>query len=236
MTVPKLWKLPFPSNHFDVVSARTLYLALRCTLPAGSTGVDEYDLCLDECLRVLKPGGHLEFSLFDNDIVNAGPLGAALASSFSESLRANGYDAAPTKRWVSRLNKAGFGEIKRSWLFLPMSPPPTKLHVPTKDDLLLPMHESQDLEMVKEEVRRKLMAWEDLGVENGSAENVSPVTGLLGSWMWINWMRKTNEECGGEEKVRVKDIGDVLDEGRQMGSGWRCLVGWARKPMFTGDH
>ncbi|RPA91996.1 hypothetical protein L873DRAFT_1711728 [Choiromyces venosus 120613-1] len=238
LVVSKLWKLPFPPNHFDVVSARTLHLTLKATVPANSQnhGMDEYDLCLEECLRVLKPGGHLEFSLFDNDIVNAGPLGAELAAKFAEGLESKGYDATPTKRWVSRLNRAGFGEIKRSWILLPMSPPSTKPKVPSKGEMQLPPHESQDLEMVKEEVRRKLKAWEDLGVENGSVENVSPVTGLVGSWIWEKWMLKTEGESGGECDLAIDTIGDVLEEGREKGSGWRSLVGWARKPMFAGEH
>ncbi|PUU82256.1 hypothetical protein B9Z19DRAFT_1099254 [Tuber borchii] len=238
LVVSKLWKLPFPPNHFDVVSARNLYLTLKATVPENSPnlGMDEYDLCLEECLRVLKPGGHLEFSLFDHDIVNAGPLGAELAAKFAKGLESKGYDAAPTKRWVSRLNRAGFGEIKRSWIFLPMSPPSAKPKVPSKGEMQLPPHESQDLEMVKEEVRRKLKAWEDLGVENGSIENVSPVTGLVGSWIWEKWMLKTEGEGGGECDLAIDTIGDVLEEGREKGSGWRCLVGWARKPMFAGEH
>ncbi|CAZ82383.1 unnamed protein product [Tuber melanosporum] len=238
LVVSKLWKLPFPPNHFDVVSARSLYLTLKATVPENSPnlGMDEYDLCLEECLRVLKPGGHLEFSLFDNDIVNAGPLGAELAAKFSKGLESKGYDATPTKRWVSRLNRAGFGEIKRSWIFLPMSPPSAKPRVPSKGEMQLPPHESQDLEMVKEEVRRKLKAWEDLGVENGSVENVSPVTGLVGSWIWEKWMLKTEGESGDECDLAIGTIGDVLEEGRERGSGWRCLVGWARKPMFAGEH
>ncbi|PWW79392.1 hypothetical protein C7212DRAFT_273029 [Tuber magnatum] len=238
LVVSKLWKLPFPSNHFDVVSARTLYLALKATDPENSpnNGMDEYDLCLEECLRILKPGGHLEFSLFDNDIVNAGPLGAELAAKFSKALESKGYDATPTKRWVSRLNRAGFGEIKRSWILLPMSPPSAKPKVPSKGEMQLPPHESQDLEMVKEEVRRKLKAWEDLGVQNGSAENVSPITGLVGSWIWEKWMMKTRGEGNGEYDLAIDKIGDVLEEGREKGSGWRSLVGWARKPMFAGEH
>jgi hypothetical protein len=90
--------------------------------------------------------------------------------------------------------------------------------------------------MVKEEVRRKLKAWEDLGVENGSVENVSPVTGLVGSWIWEKWMLKTEGESGDECDLAIGTIGDVLEEGRERGSGWRCLVGWARKPMFAGEH
>lgn len=214
-------------------------MTLKTTAPFRSPeqNQDEYDLCLEECLRVLKPGGHLEFSLFDNDIMNAGPLASDLSAKFGESLESKGYDPAPTKRWVSRLNRAGFGEIKRTWLFLPMAPPCSKPKVPSKGDMHLPPHESQDLDMVKEEVRRKMEAWEDLGAKKGSLENVSPITGLVGSWVWEKWMLKTSAEAGdGEWQLAVDMVGSVLNEAKERGSGWRCLVGWARKPLHVGQH
>ncbi|KAL7274298.1 hypothetical protein RUND412_002806 [Rhizina undulata] len=238
LTVANLWKLPFPENHFDVVSARTLYTALKSSALSKSPNrmLDEYDRCLEECLRVLKPGGYLEFTLLDNDIINAGPLGTELSERFAAELHAAGYDPSPTKRWVSRLNKAGFGEIKRSWLFIPMAPPAPKPKVPSKNDFLATTHESQDLDMVKEEVRRKMEAWEDLGVQKGSLENVAPITGFFGSWIWEKWMLKIKEGKNFNYAEGVVDaIGSVLDEGRENNSGWRCLVGWARKPV-EGEH
>lgn len=239
LIVSNLWRLPFPPNHFDVVSARTIYLTLKTTAPFRSPEQtqDEYDLCLEECLRVLKPGGYLEFSLFDNDIINPGPMGSDLSEKFAESLESKGYDPTPTKRWVSRLNRAGFGEIKRTWLFLPMAPPSSKPKVPSKGDIHLPQHESQDLEMVKEEVRRKMEAWEDVGTKKGSLENASPITGLVGSWIWEKWMLKISAEANdGEWQLAVDTVGQVLSEAKEKGSGWRSLVGWARKPLQVGQH
>jgi SAM-dependent methyltransferase len=70
-SVPNLWTLPFPSGHFDVISARTLYELLKTNKPAGRSA-DEYDLCLKELHRCLKPGGILEFSLLDAELMRAG--------------------------------------------------------------------------------------------------------------------------------------------------------------------
>ncbi|KAI5850266.1 hypothetical protein DFP73DRAFT_473054 [Morchella snyderi] len=239
LVVSNLWKLPFPSNHFDVVSARTLYLNLKTTVPSrlqNDQNMDEYDLCLEECLRVLKPGGHLEFTLFDNDIINPGPLGSELSEKFGKSLQAKGYDPEPTKKWISRLNRAGYGEIKRSWMFLPMAPPCSKPKVPSKGENL-PAHESQDLDLAKEEVRKKIEAWEEGNTKKGSLENASPITGLVGSWIWEKWMLKTSNESGeGEWSLAADTVGSVLNEAKERGSGWRTLVGWARKPLHVGQH
>ncbi|KAF2874729.1 hypothetical protein BDV95DRAFT_486147 [Massariosphaeria phaeospora] len=93
MTVPNLWTLPFPSGHFDVVSARTLYELLKTDKPLGRSK-DEYDLCLRECFRCLKPGGILEFTLLDADIIHAGQHAQAMG--------------------------AGFQDVRRMWMVLPM--------------------------------------------------------------------------------------------------------------------
>ncbi|KAI5796510.1 hypothetical protein EDC01DRAFT_776427 [Geopyxis carbonaria] len=217
LAVERLYRLPFPANHFDVVSARTLFLILR---------PDEYERALDECMRVLKPGGHLEFALFDADIVNAGPLASSLATTFAAQLRTAGRDPEPTRRWIARLNKAGFDEIRRSWLFLPMAPPPKRggPRVPAKGEDAGAMTDSLDLEVVKEEVRRRMRAWEEVGVEKGGVEYVAGISGLVGGWSWEKWMQVAGVEAVAER------VAGMMEEAREQGSGWRCLVGWARKP------
>ncbi|KAK4929813.1 hypothetical protein LTR66_016143, partial [Elasticomyces elasticus] len=69
ITVPQLWQLPFRDNHFDVISARTLHMFLKSHSIAASD-IDEWDLTLKECMRVLKPGGILDFVLLDSRISN----------------------------------------------------------------------------------------------------------------------------------------------------------------------
>jgi ubiquinone/menaquinone biosynthesis C-methylase UbiE len=119
--VSSLNKLPFPDNHFDCISARNLYALLRNQKIPRFAGQDEYDLCLSECLRVLRPGGYLEFAVLDAEILNAGRKGQALSAEFCSNLRTRGYDMAATKSWLPRLRKLGFGHTRRAWLVLPMS-------------------------------------------------------------------------------------------------------------------
>ncbi|KAF8472526.1 hypothetical protein BDZ91DRAFT_437013 [Kalaharituber pfeilii] len=251
LTVSYLWRLPFPENHFDVVSARSLFTTLKVHQQASRNApnvdlmsplniMDEYDLCLEECLRVLKPGGYLEFFLLDNDIINPGPLASDLSAKFTSELEANAYDPYPTQKWIQRLNKRGYGDIKRAWLFLPMAPQ-SKPKPPAKEDVDYPAPPqrvngpSEDIEAAKEEVRRKMEAWEDLGVKKGATEIVAPVTGVLGSWVWEKWMLKTSAEAGknSDWRLQLDTIGSVLEEARDMKSGWRAMVGWARKPMVS---
>ncbi|MCJ1341035.1 hypothetical protein MMC09_006331 [Bachmanniomyces sp. S44760] len=216
VSVDKLWELPFPDNHFDAISARSLFMLLKNGKPLGVT-VDEYDMCLRECGRCLKPGGFLEYFLLDSEIMHSGPRGTAVSVEFGFNLKARGYDSAPTKSWLGRLRRAGFVDIKRAWMYLPMgsshqdammsppeTPPPT---IASIDD--------KAIEAIQGPV--------------GSTGDAANISGLVGSWTWEQWMLKLQLETGKEHLL--EGVGAVLEEGRASGAGWRCLSGWARKPL-----
>ncbi|PLB51032.1 p450-domain-containing protein [Aspergillus steynii IBT 23096] len=129
VSVQCLWKLPFPDNKFDVISARSLPALLKTEHPPGENQ-DEYDLCLKECYRCLKPGGVLEFFVMDAEISRAGQCASAASVEFAFNLKTRGYDPTPTKRFLSRLRKGDFVGTKRAWMFLPMGIEPVKPQVP----------------------------------------------------------------------------------------------------------
>ncbi|KAL9113812.1 MAG: hypothetical protein Q9187_007565, partial [Circinaria calcarea] len=150
--VANLWQLPFPSNHFDVISARSLFTFLKNEKPLGET-VDEYDMCLRECIRCLKPGGFLEFFLLDSEIVHSGPRGTAVSVEFGFNLRSRGYDPAPTKSFLGRLRRAGLVDIKRAWTFLPSGAMKPEAYVPPETP---PPHVSMYEDRILEAVRGPL--------------------------------------------------------------------------------
>jgi SAM-dependent methyltransferase len=209
VAVEKLTKLPFKDNQFDLISARHLYSMLKV---ASEHGEDEYDACLAECMRCLKPGGYLEFSVMDSDIVNAGSLGQAKSVEFGFNLKTRGYDAAPTKAWLGRLRAAGFVNVKRAWLFLPMGAPSVQK----------PM--SRDSMGVERPLELEAMV-------SGSTDAAASITGLVGSWAWEKWMLKLQMESGSPDEELLRGVFDIVEEGRKCGAGWRTLNGWARKPL-----
>jgi SAM-dependent methyltransferase len=213
VVTPQLWKLPFKDNHFDVISARSLHSLLKHEPVPGQSSIDEYDLCLKECYRVLKPGGYLEFLLMDADITHAGPLANAMSVEFGFKLKTRGYDPAPTKSFLRRLRKTHFVDVKRAWMFLPAGAPTRDS---TASNLSAPAGGDQRADALRGRV--------------GSTADVANVTGLLGSWMWEQWMLKLQTETGVEREKLLKGVAAVVEESRNCEAGWRCLSGWARKP------
>ncbi|KAL4900767.1 hypothetical protein BDW74DRAFT_170549 [Aspergillus multicolor] len=214
--VSQLWKLPFPDNKFDVISARSLPAFLKTERPAGESQ-DEYDLCLQECRRCLKPGGYLEYLVMDAEIARAGPYASATSIEFSFSLKIRGYDPVPTKQFLGRLRKQGFVGIKRGWMYLPMGTEPQKPQV---------LRETPD-----PRVKSLIEDYEPVQGPLGSTADMASITGLLGGWIWEQWLLKLQVEMGRDKGKLLEGIGSVFDEGRKNGSGWTCLSGWAMKPL-----
>lgn len=217
LSVSTLWKLPFPDEHFDAISARSLFMFLRNEKPLGES-IDEYDLCLLECLRCLKPGGYLEFFLMDSEAVEAGSRGTAVSVEFAFNLNTRGYDPCPTKTWLSRLRKAGYMDIKRAWMFLPMGSSDVE-HRP------IPETPPPDVSTFEKHAE----AAEAVRGPVGSTIDTASISGLVGSWTWEKWMLKLQMEMGKDREHLLEGVGAVLEEGRAIGAGWRCLSGWARK-------
>lgn len=228
VAVERLTRLPFADDHFELIAARELHSILKL---AGRDGEDEWESCLRECMRILRPGGYLEFSILDSDIMNAGPLGLAKSVEFGFSLKTLGYDASPSKKWLRRLAHAGFADIRRMWMCLPLGAgkktPPT------------PALSSE--EGVREQMVRQAEA-----AAMGSSDSIASVCSLVGGWSWERWLLRCEmEKVAGELRLAdtvttgaaVREAGKclegvhaVMEEGRGCRAGFRLLNGYARKP------
>ncbi|KAI1079452.1 hypothetical protein F5B20DRAFT_164922 [Whalleya microplaca] len=227
VAVERLTRLPFPDNYFDLVSARELHSILKFI---GENGADEWEACLAECLRVLKPGcGYLEFSLLDSDLVNAGPRGLAKSVEFGFALKTLGYDPAPTRMFLARLRRAGFADVRRAWTCLPMGEDQAaarRRNGPVARDSVTGLERPLVLE----------------AMVSGSTQAAASVAGLAGSWAWERWLLRCETEkvaCEGRllETADMREAGkcldgvhEVVEEGRRCGAGFRVLRGFARKP------
>lgn len=215
VSVSKLWELPFKNSQFDVISTRSLHALLKTECPTGLDR-DEYDLVLKECRRCLKPGGYLEFMLLDAEISHPGPLAAASSVEFAFNLRTRGYDPAASKNFLSRLRGTGFVDIKRAWMYLPMGMEPSEPQIPREAPAPRVLSQIEEYEAVQGPV--------------GSTGDIASITGVLGGWMWEQWLVQLRMEMGRDRAKLLEGIGAMFDEGRKNGAGWTCLSGWAMKP------
>lgn len=230
VAVKSLTHLPFTDNQFDLISARELHSILKLF---GENGEDEWESCLKECMRVLKPGGFLEFSLLDADIINAGPVGLAKSVEFGFALKTLGYDANPTKMFLGRLARAGFQDVRRAWMALPMG---AKSHQP-------PMPPPKDNASGEPGKTCQMDA-----MVMGSSDNIASVCSIVGGWSWERWLLRCEmEKVAGELRLAdtvtagatIKEAGKCLDgvasvfeEGRNKKSCFRMLNGYAMKPRL----
>lgn len=234
VAAPRTWVLPFPPNHFDVVSARNLYANLRTLVPNGEF-IDEWDLTLQECLRVLKPGGYLEFDLLDAELAHPEAATQALGVEFAFKLRTRGYDPASGKTFLPRLKRAGFHDIKRAWMLLPVADVAPTWTDSGKSSASSTSTITATREDYFAETERSISP--DGGVVayeppvTGSTEDVRAITGLVGARAWEQWMLKLAGEMGREDEECLEGVSRALESAGRAGagSGWRCLVGWARK-------
>lgn len=229
VAVERLTRLPFEDNHFDLVYARELHSVLKFV---GENGEDEWESCLKECMRVLKPGGYIEFSVLDSEIMNAGPLGLAKSVEFGFSLKTLGYDPSPSKLWIGRLARAGFEDTRRAWMCLPVGSKRSMYKLPTPP--------ASDSESIKE-----LPAM-------GSADNIANVTSIVGGWNWERWLLRCEmEKVSGELRLAdtvtagatmeeagkcLDGVAAVMEEGRNCKAAFRMLNGYARKPLAGGKE
>lgn len=258
VTATKPWNLPFKGDTFDVISARSLHTLLRTSVPFTSPHLplpdyfseDEYDLTLKELRRVLKPGGYLEFSIYDAALLHPGPLGQALGVEFAFNLRTRGYNPCASKTFLSKLERAGFLEVRRSWLVLPMadvkprwvdqgrpanSRSASGSSTDSGDSTTTVIHVGA-LENSKTKFFQVEKANRSSGSSalyepplTGSTKDVKAMTGLVGAGSWEQWMLKLGQEMGTSEQQTMEQVSSVLEEGGKTGAGWKCLVGWARK-------
>lgn len=231
VAVDKFSRLPFADNHFDLISARELHSILKFV---GENGEDEWETCMRECMRVLKPGGYLEFSILDSDIMNAGPLGLAKSVEFGFSLKTLGYDPNPSKLWLRRLARAGFTETRRAWVCLPMGAKRNFYKLPAQAGPEGKLDEASQVHQME-------------AMTMGSAGSIAGVCSIVGGWSWERWLLRCEmEKVAGElrladtvtagETMReaakcLEGVHDVMEEGRSCRAGFRMLNGYARKPM-----
>jgi hypothetical protein len=186
-------------------------------------------------MRVLKPGGYIDFAVMDSDVMKAGPMGLAKSVEFGFTLKRLGYDPEPTKLFLGRLKRAGFEDVQRTWMCLPVGARPASMAAAGAEPVLRPSPDGSEIKTYKLDA-----------FVMGSSDDIASVCGLVGSWSWERWLLRCEmERVSGELRLAdtvttsktirragkcLEGVHGVVEEGRRCGAGWRMLMGYARKP------
>lgn len=201
---------PFPGGFFNVISFRFL--------PSSSDS--ELPFILSECKRVLEPGGYLEVTMLDAELVNMGPktkkaVNLVKAIMERESSSPSSSERKPSSERVLKiLKRRGFEDINKCFVGLPTVAPAKDVDTTaTTTTTTTPQpqpQQSQEPETVNETVMSSVGRW----WYTRCYERVITAEGeVMRRSMWND--RTLLRECGTRETT------------------FRMLVAHARKPLKT---
>lgn len=84
LSTSRLSRLPLPNSSIDVISARSLYKTIQGRGSSAAEPVADLRRCLEECHRILVPGGRFEYIYFGDRLLCCGPLTAELEPFLGE--------------------------------------------------------------------------------------------------------------------------------------------------------
>lgn len=102
-----------PSNSFDVISSRNLSRFVKKA---------EWLQILRECHRLLKHDGYLELTVLDPVFNDMGPLTRQwVLENVLSGDHPRMFDIMPSKTVLKTLPEAGFGDINKVWVWVPVT-------------------------------------------------------------------------------------------------------------------
>lgn len=204
---------PFPSGFFTVVTFRFL----PCTSDAL------WPFIISQCMRVLKPGGYLELSVLDIDMVNMGPRTKRTTDEIKVNLRkhqsGNGSDwhkKTPSEKALRLMAKRGFTDITRC-----------RVGLPTVGNVDGSREEQASMQQILKEGNSPDE------VDMGSAEGINRVVSKVGRWWYGKCFENIGEDVQGEILRYRKTLWEdktLLRECEKKKTNFRMLISFARKP------
>ncbi|KAF3941683.1 hypothetical protein ABW19_dt0209262 [Dactylella cylindrospora] len=208
---------PFPSGFFSVVTFRFL--------PATSDAL--WPFIISQCMRVLKPGGYLELSVLDIDMVNMGPRTKRTIEEIKLNLRkhqaGNGSDwfkKTPSEKALRLLAKRGFTDITRC-----------RVGLPTVGNVDGSREEQASMQQILKEGNSPDE------VDMSSAEGINRVVSKVGRWWYTKCFENIGEGQGDQSKYQRSLWEDktLLRECEKKKTNFRMLISFAKKPSDWKD-
>jgi hypothetical protein len=214
---------PFPKGFFAAVVFRF----------PGVTSEAAYRFALAECKRVLRPGGHLEVSVLDMDMLNMGNLGRRGLRCLKEKLNAEDPSVSlkPISDTIQRLlGRRGFENLNRCFVGVPAagcipksregSSAPTPVSgSPVKAMFSTPQKMPDISELLRD--------------QSGSGdEGITRMVARVARW-WYSRCYESHVLASGGNNTDDQSIwcnDGLLEECEQRGTSLRLMVCFAQKP------
>jgi len=192
---------PFPLGYFTAVIFR---------FPVASSDAT-YQGCIQECKRVLRPGGYFEVSVLDLDMMNMGNHMRRALRALKMNMNASNQEISLRNlgdMMMTLIGRRGFENMQRCCVGIPAAGRITR---------------SQ--EITKKEEKRKSTASSTCRHEKDSDEDITTMVAKVGRW-WYS----TCYESSIDPTASIWARPGLLRECEKQGTSLRLLLCYAQKP------
>lgn len=228
--------LPFPKGFFAVTALR---------FPSGCSGNAQNNI-ISECKRVLRPGGYLEMSILDLDMVNMGSRTRKAVRRLKERtyLADDNISLKPASDSIQRtLGRHGFDNLRRCMVQVPVagmivrssgsssSSNPSIYHASAKSPSLSGPKPSKPTKPPHPD-EPALSLGDLLSDPSPSAtndESIRKIVAKVGRW-WYTRCYEIPVLPDGDVALSIWADKKVLRECQKTGTGFRLLIAYAQKP------
>jgi hypothetical protein len=212
-----MYPFPFPKGFFTAVVFRFP--------PVSSESF--YRFAVAECKRVLRPGGYLEVSVLDMDLLNMGNLGRRALRGLKEKL--HGEDPTVSLKPVSDtlqrlLGRRGFENLNRCFVGVPAAGciPSSQVASGASSAAASP---------TKDSFNQQVSSFGDM-LRDGSPAGEAGITRMVARvarW-WHSRCYEADVLASGDSSKSIWSDPDLLKECEKRGTSLRLMVCFAQKP------
>ena len=197
---------PFPKGFFTVVVLR---------FPVASSESTFYH-AISECKRVLRPGGYLELSVLDMDMVNMGNRARRAVRSIKTRMQAAEPEISlsPASDNIQKmLGRRGFENLNRCMVGVPVAGLISDSRAGSLDEKNLSLDDMLDDNSVHGEVP------------------ITKVVAKVGRWWWSRCYEAGVAGEGDGQGPSIWDDKALLKECEKRETGFKLLICYAQKPL-----
>lgn len=227
--------VPHPSIDAPFPFPKGLFSAVVLRFPVATSDA-AYHACIFECKRVLRPGGFLEISVLDLDLMNMGNLGRKAV----RGLKMDMQDASPHTSlrnigdtMMTYVGRRGFENIQRCIVGIPaagkialsqdfsnsdLSAEPEKSHKQGKQREISGKTSFADLLYGQPSTNKQ--------EEKAENEGITKMVAKVGRW----WYSTCYESALGRQGRSIWDQAGLIRECEKQGTSFRLLLCYAQKP------